>query len=62
MMVVGVAYHNQQNLLLSSSMDMTVRLWHVCLDDCLCTFQHHDFVTVIAFNPLVCRVVYRCVY
>jgi len=36
---------------LSSSMDKTVRLWHVSQKECLCCFQHIDFVTAIAFHP-----------
>lgn len=39
------------NFLLSSSMDKTVRLWHVSREECLCCFQHSDFVTSIAFHP-----------
>uniref|UniRef100_A0AAR2K3F2 WD repeat-containing protein 44 n=1 Tax=Pygocentrus nattereri TaxID=42514 RepID=A0AAR2K3F2_PYGNA len=37
--------------LLSSSMDKTVRLWHISRRECLCCFQHVDFVTAIAFHP-----------
>eukprot|EP01137_Pigoraptor_chileana_P010776 Opistho-2@4098 len=37
--------------LLTSSMDKTVRLWHVARQECLCCFQHSDFVTAIAFHP-----------
>ncbi|XP_041968712.1 WD repeat-containing protein 44 isoform X2 [Aricia agestis] len=37
--------------LLSSSMDKTVRLWHICRGECLCCFQHIDFVTAIVFHP-----------
>jgi WD40 repeat protein len=33
-------------------MDKTVRLWHVTRNECLCIFQHADFVTAIAFHPL----------
>ncbi|XP_058807831.1 WD repeat-containing protein 44 [Phymastichus coffea] len=36
---------------LSSSMDKTVRLWHISRKECLCCFQHIDFVTAIAFHP-----------
>jgi WD repeat-containing protein 44 len=39
------------NFLLSSSMDKTARLWHVSREECLCLFNHHDFVTSIAFHP-----------
>lgn len=37
--------------ILSSSMDKTVRLWHISRRECLCSFQHIDFVTAIAFHP-----------
>lgn len=37
--------------ILSSSMDKTVRLWHISRQECLCCFQHIDFVTAIAFHP-----------
>ncbi|CAH0751770.1 unnamed protein product [Diatraea saccharalis] len=37
--------------ILSSSMDKTVRLWHISLGECLCCFQHIDFVTAIVFHP-----------
>ncbi|XP_066933160.1 WD repeat-containing protein 44-like [Clytia hemisphaerica] len=37
--------------LLSSSMDKTVRLWHISRNECLCCFQHVDFVTAICFHP-----------
>lgn len=42
---------SKNNFLLSSSMDKTVRLWHMSRDDCLCTFKHADLVTSIAFHP-----------
>lgn len=37
--------------ILSSSMDKTVRLWHITRKECLCCFQHIDFVTAIVFHP-----------
>lgn len=37
--------------LLSSSMDKTVRLWHISRSQCLACFLHDDFVTAIAFHP-----------
>ncbi|QSL64855.1 hypothetical protein MERGE_002159 [Pneumocystis wakefieldiae] len=43
---------SKNNFLLSSSMDKTVRLWHVSRKECLCCFEHNDFVTSIAFHPL----------
>ncbi|KAI5819587.1 WD40-repeat-containing domain protein, partial [Pyronema omphalodes] len=42
---------SKNNFLLSSSMDKTVRLWHVTRKECLCCFRHPDFVTSIAFHP-----------
>ncbi|CAH0553276.1 unnamed protein product [Brassicogethes aeneus] len=38
--------------ILSSSMDKTVRLWHISRKECLCCFQHIDFVTAIVFHPI----------
>nr|POF21066.1 putative wd repeat-containing protein c3h5.08c [Quercus suber] len=32
-------------------MDKTVRLWHTTRAECLCTFQHSDFVPSISFHP-----------
>nr|XP_040567138.1 LOW QUALITY PROTEIN: WD repeat-containing protein 44-like [Lepeophtheirus salmonis] len=37
--------------ILTSSMDKTVRLWHISGTQCLCIFQHIDFVTALAFHP-----------
>ncbi|KAK3944362.1 WD repeat-containing protein 44 [Diplogelasinospora grovesii] len=42
---------SKNNFLLSSSMDKTVRLWHISRKECLCTFKHKDFVTKLAFHP-----------
>ncbi|KAI8058328.1 hypothetical protein BDF22DRAFT_739736 [Syncephalis plumigaleata] len=42
---------SKNNFLLSSSMDKTVKLWHVTRDECLYTFKHSDFVTSVAFHP-----------
>jgi WD40 repeat protein len=42
---------SKNNFLLSSSMDKTVRLWHVSRDENLCTFKHADFVPSIQFHP-----------
>nr|KYP57292.1 WD repeat-containing protein 44 [Cajanus cajan] len=38
--------------LLSSSMDKTVRLWHLSSESCLKVFSHSDYVTCIQFNPV----------
>lgn len=37
--------------ILTSSMDKTVRLWHISKDECLCIFQHIEFVTATVFHP-----------
>ncbi|KAI9595241.1 WD40-repeat-containing domain protein [Syncephalis fuscata] len=42
---------SKNNFLLSSSMDKTVKLWHVTRDECLYTFKHPDFVTSVVFHP-----------
>lgn len=42
---------SKNNFLLSTSMDKTVKLWHISRDDCLCTFKHKDLVTKVAFHP-----------
>ncbi|GAA6060853.1 hypothetical protein JCM10212_006233 [Sporobolomyces blumeae] len=42
---------SKNDFLLSSSMDKTVRLWHIDREECLCSFEHLDFVTSIAFHP-----------
>ncbi|KAK1420707.1 hypothetical protein QVD17_22523 [Tagetes erecta] len=42
---------SRSRLLLSSSMDKTVRLWDVETKNCLKQFYHTDYVTCIQFNP-----------
>ena len=42
---------SKSQFLLSSSMDKSVRLWHISMDGCLRIFSHNDFVTAIDFNP-----------
>jgi len=42
---------SKNNFLLSSSMDKSVRLYHISRPECLCAFKHTDFVTSIAFHP-----------
>lgn len=42
---------SKNGFLLSSSMDKTVRLYHVSRTECLCAFRHNDFVTSIQFHP-----------
>jgi WD40 repeat protein len=42
---------SKNNFLLSSSMDKTVRLWHLTRSENLCTFKHSDFVPSIQFHP-----------
>lgn len=48
--VLDVAW-SKSLFLLSSSMDKTVRLWHLSRSECLCFFRHIDFVSAIAFHP-----------
>nr|CAD1821093.1 unnamed protein product [Ananas comosus var. bracteatus] len=43
---------SKSQYLLSSSMDKTVRLWHISSSTCLKTFTHSDYVTCIQFNPV----------
>ncbi|KAF5960191.1 hypothetical protein HYC85_001400 [Camellia sinensis] len=54
--VINISYYQSfffffQHLL-SSSMDKTVRLWHLSSKSCLKVFSHSDFVTCIQFNPV----------
>ncbi|KAG2690539.1 hypothetical protein I3760_09G191600 [Carya illinoinensis] len=43
---------SKSQLLLSSSMDKTVRLWDLETKSCLKLFAHNDYVTCIQFNPI----------
>lgn len=43
---------SKDNLLLSSSVDETVRLWRVGSDQCLKVFPHSNYVTCVQFNPV----------
>ncbi|XP_004502913.2 uncharacterized WD repeat-containing protein C3H5.08c-like, partial [Cicer arietinum] len=43
---------SDSNVLLSSSMDKTVRMWKIGCDRCLRVFHHKDYVTCIQFNPV----------
>ncbi|KAL9683593.1 hypothetical protein QQ045_015415 [Rhodiola kirilowii] len=49
--VLNLAW-SKSNILLSSSMDRTVRMWRVDCDDCLNIFPHCSYVTCIQFNPV----------
>ncbi|XP_061344857.1 uncharacterized protein LOC133290724 isoform X2 [Gastrolobium bilobum] len=49
--VLDLAWSNS-DILLSSSMDKTVRLWKIGCDKCLSVFHHNDYVTCIQFNPV----------
>ncbi|GFZ10993.1 transducin/WD40 repeat-like superfamily protein [Actinidia rufa] len=43
---------SKSQLLLSASMDKTVRLWDMETKSCLKLFAHNDYVTSIQFNPI----------
>ncbi|TKY66048.1 WD repeat-containing protein 44 [Spatholobus suberectus] len=43
---------SRSQLLLSSSMDKTVRLWDLETKTCLKFFAHNDYVTCVQFNPM----------
>ncbi|XP_024023070.1 WD repeat-containing protein 44 isoform X1 [Morus notabilis] len=49
--VLDLSWSKSQHLL-SSSMDKTVRLWHLSSQSCLKIFSHSDYVTCIQFNPV----------
>ncbi|CAD5228918.1 unnamed protein product [Bursaphelenchus okinawaensis] len=49
--ILDLAWSPRNYFLLSSSMDNTVKLWHLTRSECLCCFQHTDFVTCISFMP-----------
>ncbi|KAF5949718.1 hypothetical protein HYC85_011711 [Camellia sinensis] len=49
--VLDLSWSKSQHLL-SSSMDKTVRLWHLSGKSCLKVFSHSDYVTCIQFNPV----------
>ncbi|XP_022976408.1 uncharacterized protein LOC111476823 [Cucurbita maxima] len=49
--VLDLSWSKSQHLL-SSSMDKTVRLWHLSSNSCLKIFSHSDYVTCIQFNPI----------
>lgn len=42
---------SKNNFLITSSMDRTVKLWHLERQTSLKTFQHQDFVTCVRFHP-----------
>lgn len=42
---------SKNDFLLSTSMDKSVRLWHISRNECLCCFKHSDFVTSVEFHP-----------
>ncbi|KAE8674688.1 Transducin/WD40 repeat-like superfamily protein, putative isoform 3 [Hibiscus syriacus] len=49
--ILALSWSNN-GLLLSSSVDKTVRLWQVGCDSCLRVFYHNNYVTSVAFNPV----------
>ncbi|MED6198291.1 hypothetical protein PIB30_064823 [Stylosanthes scabra] len=50
--VLDLSWSKNNNYLLSSSVDKTVRLWQVKSDNCLKVFPHSNYVTCIQFNPV----------
>uniref|UniRef100_I1R2J2 Uncharacterized protein n=2 Tax=Oryza glaberrima TaxID=4538 RepID=I1R2J2_ORYGL len=50
--VLDLAWSMYSLLLLSSSMDKTVRLWDTEAKACLKLFPHNDYVTCVQFNPV----------
>lgn len=50
--VLDLSWSSKSQLLLSSSMDKTVRLWDMETKSCLKLFAHSDYVTCIQFNPI----------
>uniref|UniRef100_A0A183BSH4 WD repeat-containing protein 44 n=1 Tax=Globodera pallida TaxID=36090 RepID=A0A183BSH4_GLOPA len=49
--VLDLSWSPRNYFLLSSGMDRTAKLWHLNRNECLCSFQHIDFVTCLAFMP-----------
>lgn len=49
--ILDLSWSNN-NYLLSSSIDKTVRLWRVGCDHCLKIFSHNNYVTCVQFNPV----------
>jgi WD40 repeat protein len=52
--VIDISW-SKSNFILSASMDLTVRLWHVTRNDCLQHFRHPDVVTCVEFHPTIDR-------
>lgn len=50
--VLDLCWSKKEQFLLSASMDQTVRLWHISMDQCLRVFRHTDFVTALDFHPV----------
>nr|CAD2199158.1 unnamed protein product [Meloidogyne enterolobii] len=49
--VLDLCWSPRNFFILSCGMDRTVKLWHLTRNECLCSFQHVDFVSCIAFMP-----------
>lgn len=48
--VLDVSF-SRSGLVLTASMDRSVRLWHVSRGECLGVFRHPDFATSVSFHP-----------
>ena len=51
MSITDLSWSYSENLLISSSIDGTIRLWSLISSDCLCVFEHDDVVSSIKFHP-----------
>lgn len=49
--VLDIAWSSASELILSASLDKTVRLWTVSQDACLREIQHQTWVTSVRFHP-----------
>ena len=53
---------SNDNLLVSGSLDHTVKVWHVSQDNCLATFRHEDVISAVRFNPANPSMIVVCTF